>query len=95
MDDIYIEKRKRGIFGWVFLIVFFGWNAFMLLMLFVMVNAANEMPTAGTEAGRAGAATGVALSIGGLLFVWLVGAVITGLFAMLTRGSKTIVKKSG
>jgi len=95
VDDIYIEKRKRGGFGWLFLIVFFGWNAFMLLMLFVVVNAANEMPAAGTEAGRAGAATGVALSIGALLFVWLVGAVITGLFAMLTRGSKTIVKKSG
>lgn len=93
MNDVYIEKRKRGFFGWFFLLIFYGWNAYMLVVLVRVVNAMNEIPGAESEAGRAGAAIGAGLGIGAILFVWLFGAVITGLFALLTRGSKTIVRK--
>lgn len=33
MTETYIEKRKRGVFGWLFLLVFLGWNLLMLSWL--------------------------------------------------------------
>ena len=65
----------------------------MLFVLVRVVNAMNEIPTADSAAGQAGAAIGTGLGIGTILFVWMFGAVITGLFALLTRGSKTIVRR--
>lgn len=33
-----IEKRKRGFFGWTFLLIFWGFNALMVFGLFAGVD---------------------------------------------------------
>jgi NAD/NADP transhydrogenase alpha subunit len=88
-----IERRSRGFFGWIFLILFLGFNA---LMLFAVVSglAATSEVTQGlaTEAEQAGAAIGTALGLGVILIFWAAGAVILGLLALLTRGNTTVVE---
>lgn len=79
--ETYTETRKRGIIGWFFLLVFILWNLFMVLWI---VSALSN-------AGGNAAAGGIAFII--LLFVWAAGSMVTGILALVTRGSKTIVKK--
>lgn len=88
------EVRKRGFFGWVFLILFLGFNALMALLFFAGMSNVAEMPGMDTDAERAGQAIGATLAGGMLLVVWALGAVITGLLALLTRGSRTIVEET-
>jgi hypothetical protein len=59
------------------------WNYWELLSI-------GNQPT--SNAGRSGAAIGAALGTGAILFVWLVGAVVTGLFAILTRGKRVYIQ---
>lgn len=92
MTETYIEKRKRGFFGWIFLLLFIAWN---LLMLLWLVGAMNSGPDTSqmSEAQRTSAALGTGLGVVIILVIWALGSVVTGLLALLTRGSKTIVKK--
>lgn len=87
------EIRKRGFFGWVFLLLFIGFNILMLLWLVAGVNAAGSVPAA-SEAESAGRAVGTAIGTGIILFVWVCGAGILGLFTLLTRGRKTIIEET-
>ncbi|MFB2530687.1 hypothetical protein ACEYYA_00800 [Paracoccus sp. p3-h83] len=88
-----IEKRKRGVFGWLFLLLFIGFN---LLMLFAFISgvggSAEQASHLTTEAERAGAALGTALGAGFLLSIWAAGAIILGIIVMLTRGKKIITE---
>jgi hypothetical protein len=91
MTETYIEKRKRGFFGWVFLLVFLGWNVLMVMWLFVVGDhSSNVINTSQSEAERAGAAIGTGIGVIMILFVWCIGAVITGLLALVTRGGKSV-----
>jgi len=87
------EIRKRGFFGWVFLILFVVFNLIMLAWMIGGMNAASNTAAVG-EAAQAGRAVGTAVAAGMILFIWLAGAVILGLFALLTRGRKTIVEET-
>lgn len=92
--ETYIERRKRGFFGWLFLLIFLGWNIIMVIWIFAYGNTINDsMSTATSDAARAGAQIGAGIGIFMILIVWAVGAIVTGLLALLTRGSKTIVKR--
>lgn len=86
------EIRKRGFFGWVFLLLFFAFNAFMVLWAYHAVQAASLI-NAQTQAEAAGAVVGAGLAGGVIVFLWLAGAVILGLFAILTRGRKTVIEE--
>ncbi|WP_394689017.1 hypothetical protein [Hoeflea sp.] len=88
------EVRKRGFFGWVFLLLFLGFNALMALLFFGGMSGVADMPAANSEAEMAGRAIGATMAGGMILVVWALGAVITGLLAILTRGSKTIVEET-
>lgn len=46
---------------------------------------------AASDAERAGGAVGATLGTGVLVFFWVAGAVILGLFALLTRGKTVVV----
>jgi hypothetical protein len=92
--DAYIEIRKRGIVGWITLIVFLAWNFLMVFWLVTAISATNEViAQAGGAAERAGGQIGQGLGIGALLLLWLIGAVITGLFALIFRGRKSIIRR--
>lgn len=93
-NDVYIERRKRGFFGWLFLLIFIIWNVLMLIWLITAGAGVNDViQSSDSEAGRAGATIGAGIGFIFILFVWAMGAVVTGLLALLTRGNKTVVTR--
>jgi hypothetical protein len=88
------EVRKRGFFGWIFLLIFLGFNALMALWLLTYWSNIGGALSSGSEAGRAGAAIGVTIASGVIFFFWAAGAVITGLLALLTRGPRTYIEET-
>lgn len=88
----YVEKRKRGFFGWIFLILFLAWNVLMIGWLLIYAQDVSGMETS-SAAEETGKNIGVSIGVGVILFIWGFGSIITGLLAVLTRGSKTIVKR--
>jgi hypothetical protein len=91
--DEYVERRKRGFFGWVFLLVFLCWNALMAYWLVKVMGAMGNMGAPGADVGENGRTAAQVASFGIILLVWALGSVITGLPVMMTRGSKTVVRR--
>lgn len=90
---IRTEKRKRGFFGWIFLLLFWGFNALMAFGFFAgLSNNAQQAALMTSEAEQAGYAIGTALGVGMLLTIWVLGAILLGIFVLLTRGKKIIVE---
>jgi hypothetical protein len=87
--------RKRGFFGWVFLILFWAFNALMALWMWLAAGMIGNQYVSATGPNRefhqAGTAIGGAIGGAMILFIWLAGAVILGLFVLVTRGRKTVV----
>jgi hypothetical protein len=71
------REARPGFFGWLFLLIFLAFNAFMVVFLVIYWNLLAGMPPT---------ATGSILGTGAILFFWVSGAVITGLLVLLTRG---------
>ena len=90
------EVSDRTLFGKIVKWVFIVFNVLMLIIMAVSCSASGDaIANAGAEAEYADAATagatiGAGLLTGSLLFIWLAGAVILGLFVLLTRRKKTI-----
>ena len=80
--------RKRGFFGWIFLLVFLGFNALMVAWLVSYWNLGGSSPT------QAGGVIGTTIGTGMLVFFWMAGAVILGLLALVTRGRKTYIEET-
>jgi hypothetical protein len=90
---VRIEKRQRGVFGWIFLVAFWAWNVFMGIGL--IGGIANNVEMAdhiSGEAQKAGHAIGTVMGAGMLFVIWVLGAILLGLFVMLTRGKKIITE---
>ncbi|HEX8342356.1 MAG TPA: hypothetical protein VF624_15740 [Tepidisphaeraceae bacterium] len=83
----YVEtlRSPRSAIHIVCLVLFWGWNLLMLFFVCGGVFNVASGPRPQTEAEETGRAVGTMIGIGILLFFWVGGAVITGLFAMLTR----------
>jgi hypothetical protein len=92
MPKRLIERRRRGFFGWITLVLFWLANGLMALWLFATLNQWGKMAPALTDAEKAGTGIGMALGLGMILSVWACVAVITGLFAFMTRGRKEIIE---
>lgn len=87
--------RRRGVFGWIFLALFWAFNALMALWAWMALSAIHgQYVAAASSAYRAGTEAGGAIVGSVILFVWAAGAVILGLLALLTRGHKTVVIRS-
>jgi hypothetical protein len=84
------EVRKRGFFGWVFLLLFWIFNALMAVWLFSYWSLLNN-PKMASNAQHAGLVIGGTIGTGIIVFFWVAGAVVFGLFALLTRGRKIII----
>jgi hypothetical protein len=89
MPSVY--REGRGFFGWVFLIVFLAFNLLMLAWMVGYWQFIGSMDFGKPgDPGQTGATIGAALATGFILFVWVCGAVITGLLALLTRGRSVV-----
>lgn len=90
---VRVEKRRRGLFGKFFLLLFWGFNILMVFLMFGGLSGNSAQYQALTsEAERAGYAAGTAIGAGLIIIVWAAGALILGLFVLLTRGSKVIIE---
>lgn len=88
-----IEKRQRGLFGWLFLIIFWFFNLVMAIGLFAGLSAnVSEADRLTSEAAQAGHAIGTAIGVSMILSIWLAGALILGLFVWLTAGKKITIE---
>ena len=87
-------KGKLGVFGCLSRLLLVGWQ-FLMLAWFVsylsdvapIVEGINQR----SEAEVAGAGLGIALASGIILFFWVGGTIIFGIFALLTRRAKVMV----
>jgi hypothetical protein len=86
------EHRKRGFFGFVFKWVFVLFNIFMLICLIAGIANVGGTPPM-NEAEKAGQAVGLVIGVGLIMSIWGAGALILGLFVMLTRGKKVVIEE--
>lgn len=91
-----IEKRRRGPFGWLVAIVFYGFNAVMIAMLVLTWAGVGTVATDNYDDASV-ALAGVAGFLGtvALFWFWLFGAIILGIMMFLTRGKKVILTREG
>ena len=88
-----IETRRRGVFGWVFLLMFWGWNILMAVALLGgLSNTSTTFQSLTSDAERAGHAFGTGLGVMMLMSLWTSGAIILGLIVLLTRGKKVFTE---
>lgn len=88
-----IEKRRRGVFGWATVVLFWGWNALMAATLFNGLASVGELgQQTMTAAERSGHEAGATLGFAFVLMVWALGAVIFGLLAYFTRGRRELIE---
>lgn len=81
-----LRKQKRGFLGKIFLWLFYGYNALMLWwMIAGMSGAAKHVATAASESEQTGAAIGTGLGFFMILFIWVLGDIITGLLVLVTK----------
>jgi hypothetical protein len=88
-----IEKRKRGFFGWFFLLLFWAFNLLMVVWLFAgLGDNAQKYSQLATEAEKTGFAAGTGIAVVFILMVWAFGAVIFGALAYFTRGRRELIE---
>lgn len=80
-----LRKPKRGFFGKLTVFAFWGFNALMVLWIWGGTQSAVETSSGLSGAEAAGAAIGTGIGVTLLVMIWLVGAIILGLMALLTR----------
>ena len=80
-----LRKEKRGIFGKLVIFMFWGFNILMLFSIWTGTQTAVEGQAGLSGAEAAGAAIGTGIGVTLLVFIWLIGAVILGIMALLTR----------
>lgn len=80
-----LRKLKRGIFGKLCLWSFYGWNIICVLWIVFGLQAVSEGPQPTNDAEAVGAAIGAGLGVTMILILWVIGDIITGLLALLTR----------
>jgi membrane associated rhomboid family serine protease len=92
MPTIQREVRKRGFFGYLFKWLFIVFNVLMLIWLIAYWAQIGGMVSGlESDAEKAGGAIGATLGTSMLLFFWVAGAIILGLFTLLTRGRSVYI----
>ena len=89
-----VEKRRRGIVGWIALTLFWGWNAVMGFAMYTAGRIGTESAqnlTSLTASERMGHDAGVGIALVMLLAIWAMGAVVLGLIAHFTRGRREFI----
>jgi hypothetical protein len=85
------EVSDRTVIGKIIKYLFIAFNILMAIILITgSMGAAEGMQKTASDAEVAGAAIGTAIGVGSILFLWVVGDIILGLFVLFTRRKKTI-----
>ena len=92
MVTIQVEKRKRGIFGWIVAILFWGFNALMAAWVASYWGILGTMESE-DEIVQVGTVIGGTIGTGMLFTLWFFGAVILGIMMLFTRGKKVIITR--
>ncbi len=82
---VQLRKAKRGFFGKLFKWSFIAFNALMAIWAVSGFNAATKDYDTLSGAEQAGAAIGTGLGMAMVLIVWVLGAIILGMFVLFTR----------
>lgn len=80
-----LRKSKRGFFGKIVIWAFWGFNLLMALSIWGGTQNALEMSDGLSGAEAAGAAIGTGIGVTLLVLIWLIGAILLGIMALLTR----------
>ena len=80
-----LRKYKRGFFGKLIIFVFWGFNVLMALWIFSGTQSAFGYQTDLWVAEALGVSIGTGIGVTMLIFIWLIGAIILGMMALLTR----------
>ena len=83
-------KGKLGVFGWIWRVLLLLWQVAMVGWFVQYISIVAPAVEAGGAQG-AGAAIGGTIGVGMILFVWVAGTIVLGLFVILTRRTKAIV----
>ncbi len=82
---VQLRKPKRGFMGKLFKWSFVAFNILMAIWLFAGMNNATKGIENLSGAEQAGAAIGTGMGAFLILTIWMIGAIILGLFVMFTR----------
>lgn len=89
------EKRRKGIFGWFFAILFWGFHAMMGIWVYAAISATKEQAAATTSsAEEIGTAIGATIGFGLILVLWAIGTIILGALAYFTRGKLISIEET-
>lgn len=82
---VQLRKVKRGFFGKIIKWSFIAFNILMLIWMVAGMNNATSGMDKMTSAEQAGAAIGTGIGAMIIMAIWFFGAIILGLFVLLTR----------
>jgi uncharacterized paraquat-inducible protein A len=80
-----LRKPRRSIFGKAILALFWLFNAFMVWSIFIGTKGAVTATQSLQGAEKVGGQIGASIGITVLLVIWMLGVVILGMMALLTR----------
>ena len=85
-------KGKLSFFGKTWRVLFWGWQ---ILMVWLFMASTTEMAPiaegAVSDAERLGTGLGIVFSWGVIVFFWVSGTVILGLFVLMSRRTRMLV----
>lgn len=88
-----IETRRRGILGWIFLLLFWSFNLLMVIALFAGIQEnAKRAPNFVDPAMRQAHDVGTGIGIMILVAFWAAGATVFGLLAHFSRGRRELLE---
>jgi hypothetical protein len=92
MTVVRTEKRQRSFIGKICKWTFIGFNVLMLVWVIGGMNNVSKIQTS-SQAEQIGAGLGAAVGFGAIGIIWMFGAIILGIFVLLTRGNKVIIEE--
>jgi hypothetical protein len=88
---VRIVKRRRGVFGWLFLLLFALFNLFMAAWLAAYWPAGFPLAATNALGERIAAVLGGAMGVEVIVGIWLGGAIVLGFLMRLVRGRNVVV----
>ena len=80
-----LKSPKRSFIGKIFLWIFYLFNILMLYWMISAIISVSTVDVAVSEAEKFGAAIGTGIGVTILLIIWVIGDIITGFLALMTR----------